>query len=477
MKSLKIVYAMLVIGLGTAAAAQNILVYFDGSNGSDPWAVLAQGTDGNLYGTTETGGAGCSPNGCGTVFKITPSGVLTTLYSFCAQGVCRTGKLPEAGLILATDGNFYGTTSTGKFGTRYGEVFRITPTGSFADVGFNGPYTWVPMGSLVQGIDGDLYGTSRQGGPNAAGNVFKVSPSGLVTDLYDFCSQPNCADGQAPVAGLVQATDGNFYGTTSLGGNQNAGTVFKITPQGELTTVYRFCSQPNCADSAAPLAPLVQGVDGNLYGTTNSGRGTVFKLTLAGTLTTLYTFCSQPNCTDGSNPNYAGLVQGTDGNFYGTTVEGGANNYTQCNSYPFNGCGTIYQITSSGVLTTLASFGDGGFHPEVGLMQATNGIFYGTTTNYTYNGSLGTVFSFSTGLEPFVSFVRNPAKVGQKFGILGYGLTGTTSVSLNGTPASFKIQSDTLLTASVPAGATTGYVTVATPSGVLKSNVPFRVIQ
>ncbi|HKS72804.1 MAG TPA: choice-of-anchor tandem repeat GloVer-containing protein, partial [Terriglobales bacterium] len=156
---------------------------------------------------------------------------------------------------------------------------------------------------------------------------------------------------------------------------------------------------------------------------------------------------------------------------YGTTFAGGATGY-----------GSIFEITQGGVFTTLYSIcstpgvcNDGAL-PAGGLLQGTNGIFYGTTSGGGTSGE-GTIFSLDTALVPFVSFIRNPAKIGQQFGILGYGLTGTTSVSFNGVAANFKPQSDTLLVATVPSGASTGYVTVTTPGGTLTSNVPFRVIR
>jgi uncharacterized repeat protein (TIGR03803 family) len=201
------------------------------------------------------------------------------------------------------------------------------------------------------------------------------SPAQVLTTLYTFCSQPGCTDGGKPFyGGLVQAGDGNFYGTTYLGGTKNGGTVFKVTPGGALTTLYNFCSQTNCADGTAPTAGLVQATDGNFYGTTYSGGsnadGTVFKITSSGTLTTLYSFCSQPSCTDGYSP-YAGLVQGSDTNFYGTTSVGGA-----------HGFGTVFKISSQSpyTLTTLHSFSVAdGTSPQAGLMLASDGNFYGTT--------------------------------------------------------------------------------------------------
>jgi len=309
-------------------------------DGSGPYAGLVQGSDGNFYGTTYNGGTiynGVNPNcpgGCGTVFKITPAGTLTTLYSFCSQLNCADGEHPESALVQGSDGNFYGTTSVG-------------------------------------GANGDW------------GTVFKITSSGMLSTLYSFCSQPHCTDGAQPLAGLLQASDGNFYGTTLGGGvpgqGGQGGTVFKITSSGTLTTLYSFCAQNNCTDGETPSAGLVQASDGNFYGTTEGGgangpsRGTVFKVTPAGTLTTLYSFCSQPNCADGETP-YAPLVQAADGNFYGTTYSGGAYN---CGLI---GCGTVFKITPAGVLTTLHDFDstDGG-QPAGGLMQAANGFFYGTT--------------------------------------------------------------------------------------------------
>lgn len=180
--------------------------------------------------------------------------------------------------------------------------------------------------ALVQATDGNLYGTTANGGANGDGTIFRITPSGTLTTIYSFCSQPGCADGLEPYGVLIQATTGDLYGTTSHGGTANSGTVFRITPSGTLTTLYTFCSQSNCVDGANPYGGLVQAIDGNLYGTTSHGGtlgvGTVFKITPSGTLTMLYSFCSQNNCMDGIQP-YAALVQATDGNFYGTTFYGG----------------------------------------------------------------------------------------------------------------------------------------------------------
>jgi uncharacterized repeat protein (TIGR03803 family) len=283
-----------------------------------------------------------------------------------------------------------------------------------------------------------------------------MTTGGKPTTLYSFTGT---ADGSSP-AGLVQATGGQLYGTTPGGGTTGNGTVFKMTTGGKLTTLYSFTGT---GDGSSP-GRLVQGTDGNFYGTSQAGggynAGTVFKITPAGALTTLYSFCSQANCTDGSYPG-AGVVQATDGNFYGTTSNGGAYAY-----------GTIFEITPTGAFTVLYSF-DGSDYTNPGrLVQGTDGNFYGYTGNEYFPG---TIFSLSTGLGPFVSFIRASGKVGQSAEILGQGFTGATSASFNGTPATFTVNSDTYLKATVPAGATTGFVTVTTPSGTLTSNKIFRV--
>jgi uncharacterized repeat protein (TIGR03803 family) len=237
-----------------------------------------------------------------------------------------------------------------------------------------------PSAGLLQGVNGSLYGTTRFGGEVAGnrcnsncGTVFKIAPGRTPRKIYTFCSQSHCADGAVPYAGLVQGTDGNFYGTTALGGTNKDGTVFKVGPSGRQTTIYNFCSQTNCTDGQFPDAALVQGADGNIYGTTDEGGagvGTVFTITPSGTLKTLYSFCSRgpAPCTDGAYP-HAGLVQGAGGQLYGTTYGGGTYDY-----------GTVFKITPSGTLTTLHSFeSTDGAYPYAGLVQGIDGKFYGTT--------------------------------------------------------------------------------------------------
>lgn len=387
----------------SSAQTLTTLVNFTGSNGGYPSGSVIQGSDTNFYGTTDHGGAFAS----GTVFKMTPSGTLTTLYSFCpGGGNCSDGYFPNAGLVQATDGNFYGTTSDGGANGTGGTVFRITPSGTFTSL-----YSFcsqphcadgqAPNSALIQGADGNLYGTTRTGGASNAGTVFKLTASGTLTTLYYFCAQNGCVDGATPNQILQFAGDGNFYGTTLNGGTHGPyGTVFKLTPNGVLTTLYSFCTQSSCTDGGNPLAGLAVGSDGNFYGTTSVGggsggdnSGTVFKITPTGTFSALHNFKST---TDGVQ-SYGELVQTLTGNFYGTTRSGGGHS-----------SGTIFQVTPSGTFTTLYSFcaqnncADGG-QSFAGLV-ATRGNFYGTTSSGGSGGN-GTVFSLSAPAASPVQFV------------------------------------------------------------------------
>jgi uncharacterized repeat protein (TIGR03803 family) len=472
------------------------LVNFGSPNGVSPFGVLVQGLDGNFYGTTAGGGT----NSRGTVFKVTPAGQLSTIYNFCSQANCADGSDPRAGLVLATDGNFYGTTALGgancPSADECGTVFRITAKGQLTRL-----YTFCsqtncadgqsPLGSLIQAADGNFYGTTTAGAINCysnfydggCGTIFKITPTGKLTTLYSFCSTTECADGGSPTAGLVQANDGNFYGTTPFDGNfaqcysfndtNGCGTLFRITPAGKLTTLYRFCTLMNCEDGFQPWAGLVFANDGEFYGTTLSGgagNGTVFKISTRGKLATLHNF----QYPDGS-PAQGTLIQATDGNLYGTTVYGGT----------FES-GTIFEITPAGSFTNLYDFcSETGCPllagPEAGLTQGTDGNFYGTTLaggnpNCGGPSGCGTIFRLSTGLAAFVR--PNPlfGKVGNGIKILGNNLKGVTSVTFNGTEAEFTVVSSTYIKAIVPSGATTGIIEVTTAGATLSSNVSFQVI-
>jgi len=387
---------------------------------TDGWSPvgLLQATNGDFYGATWFGGtsSACGADGCGTLFKMTTGGTLTTLHSFDGTD----GAVP-GGAVQATNGTFYGTTTAGGASSACGTggcgtVFKITTGGTLTTLHSFDFADGAHPNAVMQATDGNFYGTAWTGGTSSAcgssgcGTVFKITAAGTLTTLHSF----DATDGSGPLSWLVQATNGNLYGTTRTpphgeGGAYGYGTVFEITPSGTLTTLHSF----DGTDGAYPYAGLVQATDGNLYGTTvnggannvcTSGCGTVFKITPAGAFTSIYSFCSQPNCADGAGP--FGLVQATDGNLYGATS--GAGNITDCNS---QGCGTIFKITTGGKLTTLHSFdGTDGAAP-LDLVQATNGNFYGAATGGAINNcpqnpttdvtGCGTVFCLSVGLSAF----------------------------------------------------------------------------
>jgi uncharacterized repeat protein (TIGR03803 family) len=411
---------MMPAAVGSPPQALTTLHSFDGADGYGPEAALIQGTDGNLYGTTVNGGA----YGNGTVFKISTGGTLATLYNFCSQGggSCTDGGYPS-GLVQGADGNFYGTTVYGGANGSYGTIFKITSSGSLTTL-----YSFCaqhrnkickdgtkPVVGLVQATsgsnNGDFYGTTEEGGGNGGGTIFKITPSGTLTTVHNFCSQggSSCTDGYFSEAALAEGANGTFYGTTVRGGANGDGTVFKITSGGKLTTLHSF----DRADGYFPEAALVQGTNGAFYGATVngglSGAGNVFKIAKNGTLTSIYSFCSQSNCADGESPN--GLIRGADGDFYGTAPFGGA--AAACTNA--NGCGTFFKIAASGALTTVYNFcsqggcADGAY-PDAPPVQVNSGTFYGTT----YGGGAsesgyGTVFSLSVGVGPFME--TQPASV------------------------------------------------------------------
>jgi uncharacterized repeat protein (TIGR03803 family) len=445
------------------------------TDGSYPTG-LVQGANGYLYGTTFEGGTGFY----GTVFKITPSGTETILQDFTS--VPYIGN--RAALAQAANGDFYGTTySTGL-------LYKITPSGAITTV-----YTFCsltdcadganPEATLVQASNGDLYGTTGSDGAYGQGTIFKATPEGALTTLHSFCATQNtegdCLDGVAPYTALVQGRNGDLYGATQTNGANGFGTIFRITLAGDFTTIYTFCSVSGCPDGANPKAALIAGADGNLYGITSNGggangAGTFFTMTPSGTLTTLYNFCPGPdNCPDGAQP--VALMLATDGNFYGLAGSGGA-----------NGAGTIFQMTPSGSLTTEHSFdttdgyvGNNSWDGPM-LIQDTSGTFYGVTelggANYPSCATCnGTFFSLSMGLGPFVKTLPVSGKAGSTVRILGNKLTGATKVTFDGVAATFTVASSTEITATVPDGATTGVVQVVTAAGTtLTSNLAFTVL-
>ncbi len=376
------------IGNGTAFrittnGTLTTLVTFGFLEGAHP-NELTLGSDGNFHGTTQLGGS----EGNGTMFRMTTNGTLTTLVSFAYNGA--SGWSPATGLTLGSDGNFYGTASAPGGGT----VFQVTPGGALTRLTSLGNIRGQAPNGLTLGSDGHFYGTTSQGGNSDQGTVFQVTTTGTLTTLVSF----NGANGANPVAGLTLGSDGNFYGTTYSGGSNGAGTVFEVTTNGGLTSIVSF----DIANGRGPQAAVTLGNDGHFYGTTsqggNSDQGTVFKVTTNGTLTTLVSFEINGN---GAYPQ-AALTLGSDGHFYGTTV------------VDTGGNGLVFKVTTNGVMTTLVLFtlGNGQF-PRAALIRGSDGNFYGTTSQ---GGSFyaGTAFKMTTNgtLTSLVSFDgangRNP---------------------------------------------------------------------
>jgi uncharacterized repeat protein (TIGR03803 family) len=438
-------------------------------DGEAPTDGLIQATDGYLYGTTYSGSATsfCAV-GCGTVFKIATSGVLTTVYTFCSLDNCTDGAGPYAGLVQTSNGNFYGTTLMGgsggfDFGVD-GTVFEITPSDTLTTLHSfcidypSCPDGFYPYAGLFQASNGNLYGSTSAGGAsNSYGTFFEVTPSGTFTTL----DMLNGVNGSDPFGGLIQVNQ-LLYGTTRSGGANGMGNVFSSTLGGTLTTLASFTGYPT--GGAGPEGTLIQASDGNFYGTTVGGgtndEGTIFRMSPSGTLTTIYNFCSLTSCADGARPE-VGLIQATDGNLYGTTSTSASDS------------STIYKITLDGAFTTLYTFSTGNTSQGV-LLQSTDGNLYGTTEGGgTFDA--GTVFKLSLGLAPFVEARPTSGRVGARITILGTHLTGATSVTFNGTSATFTVVSASEITTTVPTGATTGIVEVKTPHSTLKSNTKFHV--
>lgn len=457
--------------ISTFVSAQTFTALASLGDGFSAFTNLIPGRDGNLYGSVID--SNNASYGHGAILKVTPSGTLTVLHYFCSEINCRDGLYPVGTLVLGTDGNFYGVAAGGGITntscTSYGcgLVFKITPAGLYSVLHFfNGSDGNYPSG-LIEGVDRNFYGTTRGGGSgtrcNGCGTVFKMSSAGLITTLHNF----NESDGFLPT-GLVQGTDDDLYGTTSEGGQytlnlacenydlSGCGTVFKTTTDGAFTLLHSFDVR---VDGADPYVPVTQANDGTFYGTTYNGKGfgfgTIFNITPDGAFETAYQFYG-----DAFYPT-VGLSLGSDGSLYGTM------GYGPC------GEGFIYSISEANVFSTVYNCGETGGFTD-GVVQATSGKFYGTFTT-DFNGE---IYSLDTGLGPFVAFVLPAGKRGQSAQILGQGLTGTTSVTFNGVPAtSFTAVSDTYMTAVVPTDATTGPVVVTTLTGTLTSNKSFRIIQ
>ncbi|HZP02930.1 MAG TPA: choice-of-anchor tandem repeat GloVer-containing protein [Terriglobia bacterium] len=424
--------------------------------------LMTQGRDGNIYGTVGDDNS----NAAGSAFKMTTSGTFTRIYSFCALTSCADGSQPWGGLTLAKDGNLYGTT-TGGGSANAGTVFKLSPTGALTTVwnfdnGADGAAPWYPP---LQGLDGNFYGVSNTVYNGDYGAFYKLVPTATPPYTESVPVDFNYTNGNDPNL-PTQGTDGNFYGSTVSGGSAGRGVVYRTTAGGVINVLHNFTGYPS--DGTYPNGTLVQGNDGAYYGVTWQGgasnRGTIFKVTSTGTYTLLHSFAGYPS--DGAYPR-SGLILGSDGNFYGTTLNGGAKNN-----------GAIYQVTPSGQVTILYSLCSqtsctDGFSPLTPLLQHTNGKFYGSTSGNSLGGSY--FYSLDAGLAPFVKIVNWAGKGGTTVELLGQGFIGTTGVSFNGVAATFNNISDTFMTATVPAGALTGTITVTTFTGSMASNRAFLV--
>jgi uncharacterized repeat protein (TIGR03803 family) len=362
----------------------NLYIFQGGISGPDggtPTGGLILGHDGNYYGTTWYGGTGQ-----GTLFKVTPGGAESIVHAFSGS---QDGALPSKP-IQGTDGNFYGTAYWGGGPDGYGIIYKVTSSGdetilqSFSNID-GGPAN--PGAGLTLGADGNFYGTSTGGGAGGQGTFFRMTPAGALTVLYSFGG----AAGATPAAELIQTSDGEFFGTARAGGQSGNGTVFKINREGKIVLLHSF---EGGADGAYPTSPLLHGHDGAFYGVTQSGGsgecapaglpsgcGTVFRVTAAGEESVVYTFKGYP--TDGSSPE-GGLVQAKDGLLYGTTDAGGYSDAGNCSS----GCGTIFSMTTTGTEQLIYSCGappEPWYYecwvPSYTLLLSTDGTLTGTSQN------------------------------------------------------------------------------------------------
>jgi len=448
--------------VASVAQAQTYKVLFNfGSNGRGPndphySGIIAQSRGGNFYSTAPD----IWTNGQGTAFKMTPAGAMTVLHSFNGAD----GLNSQSGLTLGTDLYYYGTTPAGGLYS-HGTLFKMTDQGVVTTLhhftgGADGGNPGAPP---IEGIDGNFYGTTAIGGsPGNNGTIYRVSRSGAFATIHSFgYASP---DG-SPNPALTQGKDGYIYGITHYGGTYGLGTIFRFATSGAYATLFTFDGvHGRHADGA-----LVQADDGNFYGTTCGGgpydAGVIFRITPNRTFTILHNFTGG---SDGMNV-VGGLLHATDGYLYGTNDIGGQGGFIG---------GVLFRISTGGAFAILHNFfWDSGASPQVTLLQHTNGKIYGdTAVGGVNNGGDGTFFSFDVGLGPFVSFYPAARQVGHDVQLLGQGFVGTSAVSFNGTPAaSFRVVADTYMTANVPDGATSGFLTVTTPHGTLKSNKQFLV--
>ena len=454
----------------TTAGVQTIIHNFSGTDGFRPNAGLALGLDGNFYGSTVNGGT----FGLGEVFQITPAGVLTVLYNFSGG---TDGAYPYATPTLGNDGNFYGVTQNAT-------AYKITPGGVFTLLGTIPDRSYAP---LLLGSDGNFYGTTQHGGTFLQGTVFKMTPSGVVTVLYNF----DTTHGGVPWAGVVQGGDGGFYGTTTGGGTLGGGVVFRLTSAGAIKLLHNF-PVGSIDDGSDPIAGVTLATDGTFYGATSTGGangyGVLFKLAPTGTYTFIYQFDKvtgqnpSSNLTQHTNGSVYGLANGGtlgDGVFYGlslnlgtkvrlmlssgkvaSTVQILGSGFTGTTAVKFNGTAATFTVVSDTYMTAKVPAG------------ATTGFVNVTTPG----GTFASMSKFLV-IPKVLSFNPTSGSVGTSVVITGNSFTGATKVTFGGVAATtFSVDSDSQITATVPTGAVTGKVGVTTAGGTGLSSSTFTVI-
>ena len=452
----------------------------DGSvtnDGLQPGAGLIQGSDGYFYGMSQFGGSANQ----GAVFKISPQGQLYILHSFSDGSVSHDGAQPFDSLVQGPDGNFYGTTTLGGLANT-GAAFKITPGGQLTilhDFGGDGVTNdgTSPQSGLTLGSDGNYYGVSFAGGSAGLGAAYKMTPAGGVTILHSFGDNSVTNDGVTPIFNLVLGVDGNFYGTAPGGvGQSTSGCVFKMTPVGTVTPLHSFGDGTVAHDGIKPFGALIQATDGSFYGTTELGgtasSGTAYKVSPAGQVTILHSFGDGSVHNDGTTPADKFLL-GTDGIFYGTTKSGGS-----------AGQGVVYQITPQGQVIVLHSFGDGSVvndgnqdNNANSLVEASDGTFYGATLGGGSAGQ-GTVFKLALGIQQLTSSATAAGTATLPFTYQVTTSTPTTNFVATNLPAGLSINQATGLITGTPTtpGTSTTTFTLTGASGSNTAQVVFTII-
>jgi uncharacterized repeat protein (TIGR03803 family) len=463
MKSVRLTTALAPF-LAMTVLAQNYKLINDKNIVTEASDFLTQSRGGYLLATGHPVGSGPG------VFRFTTSGSFTYLHAFALSDSDNYFFNPSGGLTLSTDGRFYGVT---EYGTDYnvGKVFQMTPDGMVKTLhtftgGDNGG---CPFNPPILSMSGDFYGTTEGGcsGGSSLGQssaiIYRMNRNGNFTVLHVF----SAADGYKAAGPLIQATDEWIYGTTGTGGEHDKGTIFRINRDGHFETVYSF----DGAHGIFPNGWLVQANDGSFYGTTQddglSAFGAVYRLSPSHQFTLIHNFSGN---SDGAFPR--NLVLGSDGNLYGTSVR-----------LNVKGGGVLFRITPGGQFTVLHNFDSGQSSPgdiPVSLVQHTNGLLYGITANATRGMDAdgleySTFYSYSLGLPPFVTYLASYGRVGTQVDILGEHFTNDSKVFFNGVRAQIVTVAPTYMRVVVPSGATTGWITVTTDKGTLKSNRKFVI--